>query len=316
MKIDVIDNALYVPPMQPAGERLRSGVFDAEGRFVDASAMIQSNGRASQPPERRDAKAELPGTHLYAGIGRAHFGHFLLEGVTRHWALAQHKVDSVVYAPMPGTRMRFGSGPLSELHDLLSGGAPPTVLTEPTRIERLIVPQQGIGHGDLLVGTPEFNSYAQPRLQALGAEGPERIYISRSALRARKARMDQEDLIERRLARAGYTIFHPQQHSFAAQCQAYRAARQIVGPDGSPFHLVAMVARADAQVGIILRRNRPEMLERLGRQITAFTGNAPTCINAVLPMRAQRKLVGDDPKAPTPLDLDKVFSELQAAGFL
>ncbi|MEO0937863.1 MAG: glycosyltransferase family 61 protein [Pseudomonadota bacterium] len=316
MKIEVIENALYVPPTQAEGERLRSGVFDANGRFVAISAMIQSNGRVSHPPEPQDAKAALGGTHLYAGIGRAHFGHFLLEGVTRHWALAQHEVDSVIYAPMPGTKMRFGSGPLSELHELLSGGAPASVLTTPTRIARLIVPEQGIGHSDLLVGTPEFNGYAQPRLQALGAEGPARLYISRSALRARKARMDQEDLIERRLERAGYAIFHPQQHSFAAQCRAYRAATHIVGPDGSPFHLVAMVAQAETKVGIILRRNRPEMLERLSRQISAIAGSTPTCINAVLPMRAQRKLIGDDPKAPTPLDLDKIFAELEAAGFL
>ncbi|MEL7098061.1 MAG: glycosyltransferase family 61 protein [Pseudomonadota bacterium] len=316
MKVEIIENALYVPPQQEDDERLRSGVFYASGAFVSLSAMMQSHGRYSHPPDPLPAEAELRGTHLYAGIGRAHFGHFLLEGVTRHWALEAHAVDSVIFAPMPGTRMRLDSGPLADLHKLLSGGAPVTFPTVPTRIERLVVPEQGIGHGALLTGTPAFNAYAVPRLQGLGAEGPKLLYVSRSALRARKARMDQEDLIEGRLRRAGYEVFHPQHHSLADQCRAYRAADKIIGPDGSPFHLAALVARPEAQIAIILRRNRPEMLDRLSRQITAFTGTAPTCINAVLPRAEQRKLTAGNPKAPTPVDLDQIFDELEAGGFL
>lgn len=316
MKVEIVENALYVPPQQEAGERLRSGVFDASGAFVPPSAMMQSHGRYSHAPDPAQPEAELPGTHLYAGIGRAHFGHFLLEGVTRHWALATHQVESVVFAPMPGTRMRLDDGPLADLHKLLSNDAPVTFPMVPTRIERLIVPAQGIGHGDLLTGKPEWNSYAVPRLQALGAEGPDRLYISRSGLRARKAGMDQEDLIEARLRRAGYTVFHPQLHSLAEQVRAYRAADFIIGPDGSPFHLSALVARPEARQAIILRRNRPEMLARLSRQIEAFSGAAPLCINAVLPRAEQRKLTAGNPKAPTPVDLDQVFAELDAGGFL
>ena len=316
MTVTIVENALYVPPQQEEGARLRSGVFDATGAFVTASAMMQSHGRLSHSPDLRAAEAEMAGTHLYAGIGRAHFGHFLLETVTRHWALADHRVDSVLIAPMPGTRMRLDDGPLLDLHNILSDSAPLSFPMVPTRIERLIVPEQGIGHGPLLTGTPQFNAFAQQRLHALGSDGPERLYVSRSQLRARKARMDQEDLIEAHLRRAGYTIFHPQQHSFAEQCRAYRAASFLVGPDGSPCHLAALVAQPTCRMGIILRRNRPEMLERLARQITAFTGTAPTCINPVLPLEEQRKLTAGNPNAPTPLDLDQVFAEIDHEGFL
>ncbi|MFC3119099.1 glycosyltransferase 61 family protein [Jhaorihella thermophila] len=84
-------------------------------------------------------------------------------------------------------------------------------------------------------------------------DGPERLYVSRSALGLGKGLLGEE-LLESLLEREGYEIFHPQKHPMQTQIARYKAARQIVAADGSALHLYAMVGRADQRVAMISRR--------------------------------------------------------------
>jgi len=314
----VIENAVVIPPVK-AG-RPRSGVFDAAGTFCETSATMLSNRSLSRIPELAAPARTERGTHFYAGLGRSHFGHFLLESATRFWTLAHLDAmpRSAVFTAMPGADLTASlNGPLLDLYASLSGGMAFQVVKEPVRYKRLIVPTQGFGHGDWIAGTKAFRQYiAQCYADEAAAKGPKRLYISRSALRAPRQRVDQEVQIEEMMQQAGYTVFHPQKHCLADQIEHYRAAHQIVGGDGSAFHLLAFVARPNLRIGLIQRRNRPEVIDLLTRQLQAFAGVTPDTFDPTLPLADQRALVPQGADAPTPIDLERLNTALVKTGYL
>lgn len=314
----IIDNALVVPPT--GSGRPRHGVFDADERFVPMSATRLSHGKPNPQPTRpTDPIETIGGTHVYAGLGRMHFGHFLLESVTRAWALPQidEDVQSVVFASMPQGDLRKAlEGTLGGLYQALCAPHPPMVLKKPARFDRLIVPGQGFGHGAWITGTDEFRRHIRAALSQDCARSIDRLYISRRKLGAPRQRVDQEDALETHLHQAGYTIFHPESADITQQLSTYQASRTIIGGDGSAFHLAAMVAEPDQKIGVILRRNRPEMLDLLSRQFQAFAGMTPDTFDPLLPLEDQRALVPEGANAPSPIDLAALLADLKTKGYL
>lgn len=314
MRVDIIENAVIVPPGS-GQQRPRSGVFDADGQFVPTSATVLSHGKAPPPPKWAAPQAAIEGTHLYAGLGRRHFGHYLLESATRFWALPAHPAQGVMYADRPGPPKWLGKGPKAELHALLSGDLPSALIRVPTLVERLIVPAQGFGHGALITGTAPFLGHVRPLLQRFETGESPRLYISRARLQPHQ-QVHRELEIEERLEAAGYGILRPERVSLAEQCSAYRTAKVILGGDGSAFHLAAMVMRPEAKVGIILRRNRPEMLTRLATQIEGFAGVRTEGFDLREPIRVQKRWGTYKTAAPVPLRHERLFADLREAGFL
>lgn len=290
---------------------LAHGVFDADGVFVPLSRARLSRNRISGAPPYRAPTATLGGTYLYCGLSHDHFGHFLLESLTRIWALdhLDTPLDGLVLPARKGKRM----GPplpkrLARALTRFGGDLPLYVLDQPTRIERLILPTPGFGHGPWLHGTPHYHRFIQNRLADLPVDGADRLYLSRRSLHLPEKLVDREAEIEAMMESAGYFIFEPQKYHLDIQLGVMRAARQIVGADGSAFHLVPLAMRRDASAAIYLRRNRPEMLTNLAAQMRGFAGVTPTQIDArsrPLPMTT-----------PAPLDLDALRDALKADGFL
>lgn len=60
-----------------------------------------------------------------------------------------------------------------------------------------------------------------------------RIYVSRK--QARNKRVKNEDELESALAGHGFTIFHPEAHTFAEQISAFQNAEVLIGPKGAAF---------------------------------------------------------------------------------
>lgn len=315
----VITGAVLAPPVGDGPPRC--GAFDGQGQFCPDTRTLLSNGALSKAPEHPLSVPErLPGTHFYGGLGRMHFGHFLVESAPRLWALDQLPTppDSVVFLPLPGSNMRAGlNASIRELYAALTGALPIKVMQTPVRVERLIVAQQGFGHGDWIEGTQTFRRFIARRFADTPPfDGPEKIYVSRRKLKAPDHRVDQEAALEDHLAAAGYAIIHPETLDLGTQIETYRAAQVILGGDGSAFHLMAFVLAPHTRVGLIQRRNRPEVIARLTRQIHAFSQVTVDHFDPTLPLSAQRKLVPKGTKAPVPIDLDALLADLRNTGYL
>lgn len=321
-RIDRLENALVVPP--PRGDQNRSvqksGVLDARGRFVETSITWRNGNQANLAPDiPADAEIEhLPGTYMFAGLLFGHFGHFLVESIARLWALdtLKSQIDGLVFVP------KFQNNPQHVLRTYqpllrdLGVDLPVLNLEMPTRIENLFVPLQGFGMFDLIEGAPEFRDFVNTHAgRGIDADGPEKIYISRTALPAERGGILGETRLEALLEAEGYVAFHPQNHDFRTQIATYKAARQIISADASPLHLVAMVGDADQRIACIARRNG-HLETYFERQIRAFKGSHVTPIDVLernwIPetdARPSRVSVGE-------LDFAALHAALLADGFI
>ena len=319
-----LSNALVVPE-RPTDAPLACGVIDAAGQWCELSKGWIRARKSFSPPTLAEGEPieDLPGTHLYAGHFRAHFGHFLVETTARLWALDHIKKtpDSIIYLPYRGEvgaieRVMRESAPFFQLVGI---DVPIRTYGAVQRVERLIVPELGFGWAERYAGSPAYRSFFQGRLSAaVAAEGSDKLYISRAMLNAQRGGILGEKVIEANLARLGYEIFHPEKHSLAVQAARYKAAIQIVALDGSALHFAAYLARPDLRVAMILRRsvaetaNAPDYI----RQFRAFVGITPDVINVIRNDWVSGQTDRIDYKSIGEIDFAALFQQLAALGYV
>ncbi|WP_287013338.1 glycosyltransferase 61 family protein [Actibacterium sp.] len=282
-EIETLQGAVVVPPeisamRQPAGVLYADGQYCGHGALWRGKRPITLAPAAPQQPLTR-----LQGRWLWGGMLWAHFGHFLAESTARLWALDHvgGKLDGILYIPK---RPRLGDE-VKGFHrgflDLLGCDLPIHVMDTPGEVEELLVPGQGFGLGAISQGTEAFRAAFHERFGAsVAADGPEKLYISRSALGLRKGGLLGETFVEEQLAAQGYEIFHPQKHDMKTQIARYKAARQVIAADGSALHLFAMVGGPEQQVAVVLRRSS-NVADNLITHLTHFCGRAPLVLNTL-----------------------------------
>jgi hypothetical protein len=107
-----------------------------------------------------------------------------------------------------------------------------------------------------MVSSPEMRAYIKKHLKRdFEPTGHDKIYISHSGSFGKNGRSFLgETYLEDLLRDEDYTILHPQDHSWSEQLRHQLSATHVLGPDGSPFHLVNFTGRSDLNVGVIQRR--------------------------------------------------------------
>ena len=276
-----LDGAIAVPPPSRADAHL-TGVLH-NGQPVEPARTFRGQDPAHGDPRACPPAARLDGSWMWAGQLYWHFGHFLTESATRLWAFEalRERLDGIVFTPK-----RYGAG-----HHLLAWQAEflalagirtdVRVVTAPTEIETLLVPRQEFGAGRLIGGGDNFRRFIAERFATdIRPDGPERLYLSRSRFGPRKGGILGEDMLEHHLAAEGYEVFHPELHPLHEQIARIKAARRLVGPDGSAFHLAGLVARPDLRAAMILRRNT-ETARPILHQFSALLGARLHAINAI-----------------------------------
>lgn len=312
--IEILENATVLP--SAPGTTMVNGVVRFDGSICDLSRTQFSNGQLSNPPVPLTDTSDLPflkGRYLYAGIGRHHFGHFILETLPRLWALDEQQPPFDGLLIIPKEDIDFGAvlkRRYAAFLNVLTDALPVHLIETPHLVEHLIVPTQGIGHKTWIEGTAQFRRFMRKHLERnITPDGPEKLYISRSKLKREDQMVDQEIWIEQVMRDAGYVIFHPQKHSVEVQCQRYMAAQKIVGSDGSSFHLAPFVMQPDTHVALFQRRWRQDVVDALARQISTCSKVQLTRIN---PLVSPTDMNGEVPT----LNLDLLLQSLKAAGFL
>ncbi len=298
-----------------------AGVLDAAGNAVAlAKCWRDSAQRTTTAPPMREPVETLSGTWLYGGLLYAHFGHFLCESTARLWALdlQDMRFDGVIFLPKQRVpRMARLLRPTQPWLDMTGCTLPVTAPMTATRVERLVVPEQGFGTGDMVAGRPEFRRYAQRHFGArIAPEGGPRLYISRSRLFSKRGRILGEAYLERALAAQGYDIFHPQEHPIEVQVARYKAAREVISTDCSALHLAAFFAGSDDRVAIIARRPGPT-IEDFRSQYRAFCGLEPVAIEHLTRLHAfGNAKLAQMSEVYAEADFAAIQSSLTAAGFV
>lgn len=320
-RIALIDGALVVPPAKGLGNQSvqRSGVLTPEGKLVEEGVTWRGLNPVTVAPAMPTGEiADLKGTWMFLGPLFGHFGHFLVESICRIWAFdgLRDKIDGVIYVPKFQNRPDHVANVYRPFLQALGVTAPMLNLEDPTRVERLYVPAQGFGMFQMIEGAPEYRDFVRRFAgKTIEPKGAEKIYISRSALPAIRGSVLGEKKLEAWLEAEGYETFHPQKHKHDVQIAAYRAARQIVGVDCSPLHLLALVGDKDQKTGIVARRDG-DLDQYFARQIRAFQGAEATPMNFLI-----RNWIEADATRPSrtswgEVDFTALHGALLAAGLI
>lgn len=307
-----IRNALVVPATENKRKQ-ECGVLDAHGDRFEA-ATWRDDKRLTQPVKVRPAPTErLAGRHVWGGMIFGHFGHFIAESLARFWAVRESGAQSVLFIPKHEALGEF-IGYRAKFCSLLGIDIPVQVLTAPTEVEELVVPGQGFGLGKISCGTPEFRAMMRKMSEKIEADGPEKIYISRTKFSG-KGGVVGEAVLEMNLQAAGYTVVHPQRMPIEKQFALYKAAKKVIGLDSSAFHILGFVARPEQLAAIVLRRNNYAFTNILN-QLDAAMGHTPTIINALCADWMPEKQKSANHLSWGELDHVLLAAELEAAGFI
>lgn len=255
----VVTDAVVAPtiriPSRP--EKLLMGVFDAAGDYVDGTVLDRRAGEQGEPAPlgifTPTVDADVPEA-VYAGPLYFHFGHFLLESLARAWYTARHPGLPLVWAAQhdwQGVTLRPWQ---HEVLEILGITAPPLLAADPTRVARLHVPDLGYRYDDVF--HPEHAAF----LAAYEGPAPvpgERLWLSRSRI-GTDVRDLNADRLEERLARAGWTVGHPERTGVRDQLDALARAEVVAGEEGSAFHALVLLRDVAGKRLHVLRRQGPE----------------------------------------------------------
>ena len=310
-----VAGVVLVPPMGPEKPQ-PCGVF-ADGQFLTQSLCY--GGDAEHPITVEPAFAgpvrHMAGRYLFGGVLSGHFGHMLVEGSGRLWALhGRTDVDGVVFFARPFDKAKHCAKLFSQMAALL--GLPPvTVLEEPVSVDHLVLAEQGLGSGALMLGRPEARAYLRDRLALVEPEGAARkFYVTRTGQPARRGTVLGEASLEALFAAQGYEVIRPEEHLLARQVAMFRGASHVVGTEGSPFHLLAMAAQTGCKVAVIQRRRSP-VFKQICQHLEVFIGGAVLGLDQLDTIYAPKRIRNVNYVYLEP-DRPAIWAALSAAGFV
>jgi hypothetical protein len=190
---------------------------------------------------------------IYLGPLYFHYGHFLLESLARAWYARVRPDLPLVWA---GQHNWQRQDLLPWQLDILAalGVDRPRIIADPTRFERLHVPDIGYRYDDWL--HPEHAAFLACYQGPAQVPG-HRLWLSRSKVGS-NVRDYNSAVAERRLVRAGWTVVHPEALSVRQQLDHLARAEVVAGEEGSAFHTLVLLGDVTSKKFHMLRRHGVE----------------------------------------------------------
>ena len=247
-------NGVVMPAVPYAHPRrqtaFRMGVFDGRGRIVRGSLLQRSYGQVGFAADPPTTSRTDPRPVVYAGHLSYHFGHFILESLSRLWFAREHPERPIVWACRPEPVPPAWHGWQRQILDVLGLRNEVLLLTEPTRFRSVDIPEPGYRVKD-------FFSRQHARFLATypaRRRDPDlRVWLSRSGSDS-EYRSLHEARLEEQLADHGWTIVQPETLPISEQLELLATAGRVAGEQGSAFHLVMLLADVSGlEVDVICR---------------------------------------------------------------
>lgn len=229
----------------------KGGVVDCQGNYVDMSA-IPGRVQFAYPFENaayRDEKV------VYCGYLVNHWGHFLIEGVTRLWYFLENDptIDKYVFF-MDENEQREIKGNYRIFLELLKIWDKLEIITTPTTYREVIVPELGI-HMRKAYTTKllkVFDAVADNVVADPAWDTPEKIYYSRSQFQKGKQFEFGFASLDNFYEKNGYTILYPEHVPLDRMIHYIRNSKVVATLSGSLPHNM-LFARNGQKVEIVER---------------------------------------------------------------
>lgn len=251
-------------PMLPGAE---GGIVSAGGELVPEGNLMRQypplrfklDGKAPAPddPDKPvfamirktpsgDATNRLDGKYIFAGYLFDHFGHFLLESLSRLWFIKRYPDMPIVWLQANGpARLGNWQKDMLKAHGIDN---PVHIISAPTDVEQLVIPDDGFM---IQTGFTEMHRDALVLRDGQPPVAGKKIWMSRSKLDA--GRYLNDIYLEGVLEKAGWTIFHPQDHALEVQLDQVVDAERVAGVAGSALHTLMFVRSLQARVDVFSR---------------------------------------------------------------
>jgi capsular polysaccharide biosynthesis protein len=230
----------------------RGHVFGAagpDGRFIEAFAhrwCRPASARLAAPPRRLDGQV------AYGGLAMSHFGHFLLEALSRLWFLRDRPELPVVWhwIDLPVAHTPWQGWMEQVLHLAGLGGHRHVILRQPMVAAEILVPAPGfVPHRAL---HPDQARALAVVAGDAGAPGG-RVWLSRRHLPPQFGRIEGEGALEALLTARGWTVLRPETLPVGQQAGIFAAAEVVSGFAGSALHAVLLQQAPRARMRPVLR---------------------------------------------------------------
>lgn len=213
----------------------KGGVVDCNGNYVELSS-IPLRVQYSYPfenPEYRDEKV------VYCGYLVNHWGHYLIEGVTRLWYFLENDatIDKYVFF-LDENEEREIKGNYREFLELLKIWDKLEIINKPTTYREVIVPERGIvclkSYSPKLLSV--FDTVAENVIPDPSWETPEKIYYSRSRFQKGMQFEFGFAALDNFFEKNGYTILYPEKVPLSRMIHYIRNAKVVASLSGSLPH--------------------------------------------------------------------------------
>lgn len=255
VKADIYNLATILPLKKIEGDDLlfgRGGVVTDEGQYIDNSAIerrVQYSYEYSMA-EYIDKKV------VYGGYFVNHWGHFLVEAVSRLWYCLENDetIDNYVFF-VGYDEYREVEGNYKEFFELLGIYDKILLINRPTQFKQVVVPELGY----------KWLSYYSKRLQQMfdkvsdSAKSlhkksyPSKIFLTRSALPGIKKTEFGSEILDSFFENNGYKIISPERETLTDTISYIREADIVATVSGSLPHNL-LFANKGKKV-LILERN-------------------------------------------------------------
>ncbi len=185
----------------------------------------------------------LKGKSFYAGISLNHFGHFLLESLSRLSNFEHDKFDQIVWCSVQDG---FNSWQKEILNILSLGDVKHTFLTRNTPVEELYVSDRNFIIWDEF--SPTHVNFMSKVDDNCNEFLNKKVWISRL-----NKEMKNEYIIEYFLKKSGWLIVNPVEYSVLQQAQLFNSADLISGIEGSAFHAMILSGNCTDNVKVFNR---------------------------------------------------------------
>ncbi|MDL2280098.1 glycosyltransferase family 61 protein [Desulfovibrio sp. OttesenSCG-928-G11] len=259
-----------------AGNRARfaSGVFQ-NGVCLPASLQERAVAAKPLPPAR-----SLAGNYIFGGYFFHHYGHFLLESLSRLYAVRQCKKLPLLFM----SQHTDIPAPQREVLDLTGLDNEIIFISEPTLVESLIVSPPGAGTEPPWMLEEQMRSLG--RFKAPPLLAGQKVWLSRSRFLRHHGGggVVNEHLIDEKLLELGWLVVYPEQlPSVRDQIRLISSAEIVAGFDGSAFFNALLADRLRGRFIIFGRRQRiaPAVMRLLTQKGAAVTAHVPYVLDVL-----------------------------------
>lgn len=251
IKTEIINDIIALPSLFINGKLL--GGFYYNGKPIENGLMYRNYDEHFQieyPAPLIKHSNTINEQAIYGGLLYPHFGHFILESLSRIWAIRNNPDRMIVWKSTSETLFKWQKDILKLFNFDVNSSL---IIKQSTLLSDFRIPNPGY------IIQNEF-SYEQAK--SLGVFSPEKIisgkklYLSRTRSKQQDGDFINEKELETCLKRRGWIIFYPEQNSVQEQLKAISSSEVVFGIEGSAFHSLIFFPHLKTKIFTITRNRK------------------------------------------------------------